>query len=70
MSQDSTGKSRDEVAELKEKLKEVQSSLEGKDTVNRELTEFMNTQAERIEDLTREGIKTIENYEQKIEEKE
>lgn len=37
-------------------------------TVN-ELTEYMNDQANKISELTRQSIATINNYEEKIEEK-
>lgn len=60
---------KNEVLELKEKLKEALNTIEMKDSANRDLTEFMNSQAERINDLTKESIKTIENYEEKIEQK-
>ena len=34
-----------------------------------DLTQYMNIQAEKISELTREGIKAIENYEAKIQDK-
>lgn len=37
-------------------------------TVN-ELTEYMNDQANKISELTRQSIATINNYEEKIEQK-
>lgn len=38
------------------------------DTIN-ELTEYMNDQANKISELTRESITTINNYELKLEQK-
>lgn len=43
--------------------------LEMKEKSLTDLTEYMNIQAEKISELTREGITAIENYEAKIEEK-
>ena len=37
-------------------------------TIN-DLTEYMNQQADKINDLTKDSILTINNYETKIEEK-
>lgn len=58
-----------EIEPLQPRIDELNSMLEMKEKSLTDLTQYMNIQAEKISQLTREGIKAIENYEAKIQDK-
>ena len=54
---------------MQERIKELEESLDMKAGTIDDLTEYMNQQADKINELTKDSISTINNYEAKIEEK-
>ena len=54
---------------MQERVTELEEALDMKSGTIDDLTEYMNQQAEKISELTKDSITTINNYELKIEEK-
>ncbi len=52
-----------------EEIRQAKTMLKLKEQAVAELTEYMQVQAEKISELTREGIQAIDNYQSKLAEK-